>query len=58
MITAEEQAMLDQKYEDLMDKVKEIDPALHKRLRAKEMAGFHKDIVIYENDDRQLELVL
>tara|TARA_R110000822_G_scaffold259322_1_gene384471 strand:- start:90 stop:266 length:177 start_codon:yes stop_codon:yes gene_type:complete len=58
MLKAEEQAMLDQKYEDLMDQVKEIDPALYRRLRAKEMAGFHKDIVIYENDDRQLELVL
>ena len=46
MITLKEQAML------------EIDPALYRRLRAKEMAGFHKDIVIYENDDRQLELVL
>ena len=58
MLTAEEQAMLDQKYEDLMDKVKEIDPALHKRLRARELAGFQKDIQVIENDDQQLELVL
>ena len=58
MITVEEQAMLDQKYEDLMDEVKEIDPALYKRLRAKELAGFIKDIQVIENDDQQLELVL
>jgi len=57
MIT-EEQTMLDQKYEDLMDEVKEIDPALYKRLRAKELAGFIKDIQVIENDDQQLELVL
>jgi len=57
MIT-EEQTMLDQKYEDLMDKVKEINPALYKRLRAKELAGFQKDIQVIENDDQQLELVL
>ena len=58
MITVEEQAMLDQKYEDLMDQVKEINPALYKRLRAKELAGFQKDIQVIENDDQQLELVL
>jgi len=58
MISAEEQAMLDQKYEDLMDKVKEIDPALHKRLRARELAGFQKDIQVIENDNQQLEMVL
>ena len=58
MITAEEQAMLDQKYEDLMDKVKVINLALYKRLRAKELAGFQKDIQVTENDDQQLELVL
>tara|TARA_B100000965_G_scaffold176025_1_gene146827 strand:- start:6782 stop:6958 length:177 start_codon:yes stop_codon:yes gene_type:complete len=58
MITAEEQAMLDQKYENLMDKVREIDPALHKRLRARELAGFQKHIQVIENDDQQLELVL
>ena len=57
MIT-EEQTMLDQKYEDLMDKVKEINPALYKRLIAKELAGFQKDIQVIENDDQQLELVL
>lgn len=58
MITLEEKTMLDQKYEDLMDKVKEIDPALYRRLRAKELAGFIKDIQVIENDDQQLELVL
>jgi hypothetical protein len=58
MITVEEKTMLDQKYEDLMDKVKEIDPALYRRLRAKELAGFIKDIQVIENDDQQLELVL
>ena len=57
MIT-EEQTMLDQKYEDLMAEVKEIDLALYKRLRAKELAGFIKDIQVIENDDQQLELVL
>ncbi len=57
MIT-EEQTMLDQKYEDLMDEVKEIDPALYKRLRARELAGFVRDIQVIENDDQQLELVL
>lgn len=58
MITVEEKTMLDQKYEDLMDKVKEIDPALYRRLRANELAGFIKDIQVIENDDQQLELVL
>jgi hypothetical protein len=58
MITVEEKTMLDQKYEDLMDEVKEIDPALYRRLRAKELAGFIKDIQVIENDDQQLELVL
>lgn len=58
MITVEEQAMLDQKYEDLMDKVKEIDQALYRRLKARELAGFVRDIQVIENDDQQLELVL
>ena len=58
MITAKQQLRVDEKYEDLMNHIKEIDPALYRRLKARELAGFQKDIVIYENDDQQLELVL
>ena len=58
MITPEEQASLDQKYEDLMEQVKEINPALYRRLRANELAGTVKDIQIVENDNQQMEMLL
>tara|TARA_R100001510_G_C7573534_1_gene149072 strand:+ start:430 stop:606 length:177 start_codon:yes stop_codon:yes gene_type:complete len=58
MITPEEQALLDQKYEDLMEQVKEINPALYRRLRANELAGTVKDIQIVENDNQQMEMLL
>tara|TARA_R100001463_G_scaffold112913_1_gene168039 strand:+ start:86 stop:262 length:177 start_codon:yes stop_codon:yes gene_type:complete len=58
MITPEEQALLDRKYEDLMEQVKQINPALYRRLRASELAGTVKDIQIVENDNQQLEMLL
>lgn len=58
MITPEEQALLDQKYEDLMEQVKQINPALYRRLRANELAGTIKDIQIVENDNQQMEMLL
>lgn len=58
MITPEQQALLDQKYEDLMEQVKEINPALYRRLRASELAGTVKDIQIVENDNQQMEMLL
>ena len=58
MITPEEQALLDQKYEDLMEQVKEINPALYRRLRANELAGTVKDIQIVEDDNQQMEMLL
>ena len=58
MITPEEQAFLDQKYEDLMEQVKEINPALYRRLRANELAGTVADINYKTNNDNQLEMNL
>lgn len=58
MITPEQQALLDQKYEDLMKKVKEINPALYRRLRANELAGTVSDINFKTNNDNQLEMNL
>lgn len=58
MITPEEQALLDQKYEDLMEQVKQINPALYRRLRSRELAGTVRDIQIVENDNQQMEMLL
>ena len=58
MITPEQQALLDQKYEDLMEKVKEINPALYRKLRSNELAGSISDKVFVANQDNQLEINL
>ena len=39
-LTDEEQKVMDDKYEELMAKVKKIDLKLYKRLRANELLGF------------------
>jgi len=41
-----------------MEQVKEINPALYRRLRANELAGTVKDIQIVENDNQQMEMLL
>lgn len=58
MITPEEQALLDQKYEDLMQQVKQTNPALYRRLRSRELAGTVRDIQIVEDDNQQMEMLL
>ena len=52
------QAELDQKYEDLMEKLKTINLRLYKRLRANEKVGFEKNIDIIINEDEQFEMNL
>ena len=42
-LTDEEQKVMDDKYEELMAKVKKIDLKLYKRLRANELPGFISD---------------
>ena len=57
-LTAEQQAEMDAKYEELMAKVKEIDLKLYRRLRAGELAGSISDKVFVVNQDDQLEMLL
>tara|TARA_B100001029_G_C14864171_1_gene340756 strand:- start:81 stop:269 length:189 start_codon:yes stop_codon:yes gene_type:complete len=57
-LTAEQQAEMDAKYEELMAKVKEIDLKLYRRLRAGELAGSISDKVFVANQDDQLEMLL
>ena len=52
------QAELDQKYEDLMEKLKTINLRLYKRLRANEKVGFEKNVDIIINEDEQFEMNL
>ena len=52
------QAELDQKYEDLMEKLKTINLRLYKRLRANEKVGFEKNVDIIINEDEQFEMSL
>tara|TARA_R110002167_G_scaffold209127_1_gene413047 strand:- start:361 stop:534 length:174 start_codon:yes stop_codon:yes gene_type:complete len=57
-MTLEEQKILDKKYEDLMDIVKEKDLSLYKRLKANEQFGFEKNVGTIINDDEQFEMGL
>ena len=57
-LTDEEQKIMDNKYEELMAKVKEIDLKLYKRLRANELPGFISDNNYKLNDQDQLEMML
>lgn len=57
-LTDEEQKIMDNKYEELMAKVKEIDLKLYKRLRANELPGFISDNNYKVNDQDQLEMML
>ena len=57
-LTAEQQADVDAKYEDLMEKLKTINLNLYKRLRANEKVGFEKNVDIIINEDEQFEMNL
>ncbi len=57
-IDEDTQAELDQKYEDLMEKLKTINLRLYKRLRANEKVGFEKNVDIIINEDEQFEMNL
>lgn len=57
-LTAEQQADVDAKYEDLMEKLKTINLNLYKRLRANEKVGFEKNVDININEDEQFEMNL
>ena len=57
-LTAEQQADVDAKYEDLMEKLKNINLRLYKRLRANEKVGFEKNVDIIINEDEQFEMNL
>ena len=56
-LTVEEQKEMDDKYEELMGRVKEIDMKLYRKLRAKELPGFIQDNEFQVNEDNQLELL-
>jgi len=57
-MTAEQQKEMDDKYEELMAKVKGKDMSLYNRLRANELAGFITDKDYQVNDQDQLEMLL
>ena len=57
-LTAEQQRIVDDKYEELMAKVKEKDMHLYNKLRANELAGFISDQDYQVNDQDQLEMLL
>ena len=52
------QAELDQKYEDLMEKLKTINLKLYKRLRANELVGSVRNVDTRINEDEQFEMEL
>ena len=52
------QAELDQKYEDLMEKLKTINLRLYKRLRANELIGSVRNVDTKINEDAQFEMSL
>jgi hypothetical protein len=56
-LTVEEQKEMDDKYEELMGRVKEIDMKLYRKLRANELPGFIQDNEFQVNEDNQLELL-
>ena len=57
-LTAEEQKIMDDKYEELMGQVKQKDINLYRKLRANELAGFITDKNHQVNDQDQLEMLL
>jgi hypothetical protein len=57
-LTAEQQKVVDDKYEELMGQVKEKDINLYHKLRANELAGFITDKDYQVNDQDQLEMLL
>ena len=57
-LTAEQQKIVDDKYEEWKAKVKEKDMSLYNRLRAHELAGFITDKDYQVNDQDQLEMLL
>jgi hypothetical protein len=57
-LTAEEQKIMDDKYEELMGQVKQKDINLYRKLRANELVGFITDIDHQVNDQDQLEMLL
>ena len=56
-LTVEEQKEMDDKYEELMGRVKETDMKLYRKLRANELPGFIQDNEFQVNEDNQLELL-
>ena len=57
-LTAEQQKIADDKYEELMGQVKVKDINLYRKLRANELAGFIVDKEYEVNDQDQLEMLL
>ena len=57
-LTAEQQADVDKKYEDLMEKLKTINLKLYRRLRANELAGSVRNVDTKINEDEQFEMSL
>ena len=57
-LTAEQQADVDAKYEDLMEKLKTINLRLYKRLRANELIGSVRNVDTKINEDEQFEMEL
>ena len=57
-MTAEQQKTLDDKYEEIMAKVKAKDMSLYNRLRANELANFITDKDHQVNDQDQLEMLI
>jgi len=57
-MTAEQQKTIDDKYEELMAKVKAKDMSLYNRLRANELANFITDKDHQVNDQDQLEMLI
>ncbi len=55
-LSIDEQARMDEIYENLMAEVKKIDFKLYKKLRDAELAGFIKDKEFVAVEDNQLEM--
>ena len=55
-LSIDEQARMDEIYENLMAEVKKIDFKLYKKLRDAELVGFMKDKEFVAVEDNQLEM--
>ena len=58
-LTAEQQAEMDAKWEELLAKVKKIDPKLYKKIQDESLEYFltdDKPVVVNENNQYQLNL--